>query len=260
MAIKYGPNITKLCCLVYRNADRNATVFSALDVNSGKWLVVRRSQVDHLRVKSHQSGNRRLRAVTVAENQPFVYKPRFGHEKREREAAGIVVELGVGSRESSLGRTELLEGSVEQLDPQHAILPCGSPRDALCASKAFAALGIDNALDEDALWKELPFKFMNAIVLLRPSKWRMPTVYNSSTGSFCTNHISEFIRNASLENRKHERYVLQVYLSDTNTSLHCVAVVDRQILDPADGIWMSLSLDSFEQLRIGRIERGYLIK
>ena len=41
------------------------------------------------------------------------------------------------------------------------ILPLASPRDALCASKAFTALGIDNTLEEDVLWKELPFTFMD---------------------------------------------------------------------------------------------------
>ena len=73
-------------------------------------------------------------------------------------------------------------------------------------------------------------------------------------------HISEFARNANLENRRQDRYLLQVYLSDTNTSLHCVAVANGKILDPAGNVWLPLSLDSIRKLRIGRIERGYLIK
>ena len=234
-------------------------MFSALNANTGKWFAVKRSEVDHLRVKSHQSGNRRLRAVTIAENQPFVYKPRSGFEKRERGAYGIVVELGVGSREST-GRTELPECSVGQLDPHNAMTTTVSPRDALCASKSLAALGVDNSLDGDVLWKQIPTKLSNMVVLLRPSKWQMPTVYDASNGSFHIDHISEFVRIANLESRRRNRYLLQVYLSDTNTSLHCVAVANGKILDPAGNVWLPLSLDSIRKLRIGRIERGYLIK
>ena len=234
-------------------------MFSALNANTGKWFSVRRSEVEHLRVKSHQSGNRRLRAVTVSENTPFVYKPRCGFEKREREAIGIVIELGVGSREST-GHTELPEGSVGQSDPHNVITATISARDALCASKSLAALGVDNSLEGDVLWKQIPTKLSNVVVLLRPSKWKMPSVYDSSTGSFHPDHISEFVRNANKENRRQDRYLLQVYLSDTNTSLHCVAVADRRILDPAGNTWLPLPLNSIRKLCIGRIERGYLIK
>ena len=53
--------------------------------------------------------------------------------------------------------------------------------------------------------------------------------------------------------------ILNVHLSDTNTSGHCIAVFDNRILDPADWIVRPLIPKSFADLSIDKIVSAFKI-
>ena len=57
-----------------------------------------------------------------------------------------------------------------------------------------------------------------------------------------------------------DRLILQVHLTDINSSLHCIAVHGNKLLDPADGIWHELCVDSFMKLHIDELIAGFKIK
>ena len=232
-----------------RSRKRNETIFKALNRNTDLWFVVPKCEVEHIKVRSRRYGyDKRTKAVTIAENEPFV----LGLDGKI-ETKGIIVALGVGSRSSNAHdlqhQCRLSAHEMSRVSP-----PCNTDRDASCARKAFKALGVENTLPDDVLWKDLPTLFRRVIQLEKPSKWDMPAVYQN--GKFSGNHIGPFIENVN----GHDRYVLQVYLHDTNTSLHCIAIVDGRMFDPANGMWLPLSIDSFRKLCIGRIENCSKIK
>ena len=57
-----------------------------------------------------------------------------------------------------------------------------------------------------------------------------------------------------LQKYKPSRYVLQV--TKAEQGLHFVAVSGQSLVDPADGMWRPMIVESFTQLTITKIEYG----
>ena len=196
--------------------------YGAYDVHQHKWIQVPCSSVDHLRVTD--AFGKSSSAVYTSRAQP-----------------GRPVKLGTGKRK----RCDKLVGTTPILSRR-------------CVADSMSLLISPSEFEKIPLQCDnlrmdlLPAIFANTKVKFsRPAKWgflRDPSNYNGAIEDLCVN--------AKLD----DRFIIRVTLIDAMTSLHCVAVRNRQICDVATGMgWMPLTAESFTQLNIGAINFGYKV-
>ena len=173
---------------------------------------------------------------------------------------GKKIKLGVGCRESP-GASEATPTRLTGR-PRAAISPVEEARDALCVSKALRLLGWETPLGPDVDFDRVPDLLRNSgfsrqLVLVKPAKWGYPGLLDSKRRGSCFefNAIEVICSCAAFE----DKLLLRVYLTDTNTSLHCVAVHAGCIVDPADGAWRPLCPEYFAQLSTGEVLRGWKV-
>jgi len=209
-----------------------------------------------------------MRATTVAYNQAYLY------EDGQLVRAGQPVQLGTGCRETqhpeSAGRrwhspSCMTDDSVV-LGPM-VLTRCAddgagdnTARDPFCVSKALRVLTeLPIQFKPDVVFDTLPTTWANSKwtqsgYLQRPSKWGYLELL--ANGRFTSNAV-DLICNLAAEGG--DRLVLRVHVVETNTSLHCIAVLgDRGLLvDPADMVEKPLCAKSFSDLGIDKIRAGY---
>jgi hypothetical protein len=171
-----------------------------------------------------------------------------------RAHAGERVILGTGARavERELeGRGSVMVTSMQAraCDSKLSSRRCVSDAMSLLVSPTeFARIPQPS---DDLLMTALRQIFSNSreTKFLPPSKWgflRDPQAFRGAVEDVCQ------------QARLDDRFVLRVTLP--NTSLHCVAVRDRQICDLATGLgWLTLTSESFATLGIQNINAGFKV-
>jgi len=211
-----------------------------------------------------------VRAAIVAYNRAYVIED--GHLVK----AGEPVQLGTGSRQNQEPESAGRSGHTPGLMAGHPAVPgpmvpirCaddgagdGTARDPFCISKALCVItGLHIQFQPDTVFEALPTtwsksRWSQSGFLQRPSKWGYPGLLRSD-GRFQPDALG-IICSEAIERR--DRLILRVHVTESNTSLHCVAVMgDRGVLvDPADidAVW-PLHVDTFKSLRIDRVRTGY---
>ena len=104
--------------------------------------------------------------------------------------------------------------------------------------------------------------FGRKLVLLRPNRGKWGKGYPGLLDS--THQGSQFSWNALNILCAHanpaDKLLLRVYLTKEKTDLHCVAVFNGMVADPADGLWRELSMDSLEGLFVGELRSAYKLR
>ena len=97
----------------------------------------------------------------------------------------------------------------------------------------------------------------NGFFVLKPSKWfpeEIPNPFVSSDGIWRCSAIESLCRLATSDFAA----ILQVNVlcKDGDNPDHCVAIVDKQIVDPEGNIRLDLIVESFVELKITKIMNG----
>jgi hypothetical protein len=134
-----------------------------------------------------------------------------------------------------------------------------------------AALELLTEIRFDSLVPWVPIKLVPKIVskripnlkCVKPIKWFQTDTYGNdsmgltpildSFGNFCEGSIDLLCDLASINFKA----IVQVALGPGNHSMHCVAIFDRLIVDPEDGVRRPLTVKSFEDLKIVKIVTGF---
>ena len=92
---------------------------------------------------------------------------------------------------------------------------------------------------------------------VKPSKWFPCDTHKilDCAGNFCEDSIAALCKLATINFKA----IVQVVLGPGNNSMHCVAIFDRLIVDPEDGVRRPLTVKSFEDLKIVKIVTGFMI-
>jgi hypothetical protein len=105
----------------------------------------------------------------------------------------------------------------------------------------------------DLLLTALPSFYRNSkhITLLQPSQWGIlhdPRNFRDAINDLCTHSAPT------------DSFILQVHKQQAATTLHCVAVSNKQINDPSTQFgWLPLSISSFAKLDIDRMRGGFKV-
>ena len=126
-------------------------------------------------------------------------------------------------------------------------------REAQCITKTFGLLGESVSIPDDTVFKSIPMMIgKQTFRLQKIGKWA------SARGLTCHqgNAIAFLCEHASCTNR----FILRPHIGGTtNTSLHAIAVQNRQICDPAIGKWGPLTPAGFAACEIDAICGGFVL-
>ena len=198
--------------------------------NTIKWVQVRHSNIDHLRYTDARG-----------KDQSAVQKA--------REMPDCKIKLGTGAN----NRCSTVKGNID--DDTHPPPPGGD--DLSSSSRVLGTLVITDSprrcianvlrtmvsedeyallpLGDDLRLDTLPQTFRNraSFTLSRPVSWGFLRDHHHFNGT-----VDDLCTNAKIT----DRFILRVTLSETNTSLHCIGVMNRQIFDPSSTLgWLPLT-------------------
>lgn len=120
-----------------------------------------------------------------------------------------------------------------------------------CVQDCFHLLGYSGIkLPDDTVFRSLPQKLRNVnFSLLKPCLWPFK-IEKSGDFSCAIAQLTKFVTTQWL--------VLQVHLT-SGTSLHCVCIKERKIVDPVYKEWLPLCEESFAKLGIVRVVYAYML-
>ena len=200
-------------------------------------------------------------AVNAAEANPFTY------HQDGRRTGGQVIRLGTGSRDVAVVPVSAPEARVASPLGGAGAPVEGNTRDALCVSKALQLLGWKNSVPADTDFETLNATLSKAgfgrkLVPLRPDREKWGKDYPGLLDS--TRQGSQFSWNALDILCAHaspaDKLLLRVYLTKEKTDLHCVAVFNGMVVDPADGVCRKLTMGSLEKLFVGELRSAYKLR
>ena len=204
--------------------------FEGYDVSSAKWVQVRHSNLYGVTFTDPTGQHQHVMTVAKAGN---------GHR----------VNLGTGAREPEVNCLAAGLASAPQVSVGHE---CVSDALLLLVSSVeFPRIPQPSADLQFNSIKQI-FHHSKAIALLKPSQWGILRDARNFTDS-----IEDLCSYATVS----DKFIFRVTLPPpASTSLHCVAVRDREICDPATGHgWLPLAPASFKTLAISAINAGFKI-